>query len=140
MQPITDNTAARRVLRNYLVYAEGKLPDDTFTRLEALVDSPSGVDAVCKVAELLYARRDQLDEEGRTVVAQLAAFAATNFWHGMGEGNRGGLIAQAMMRDNGVKPASGTTQIKAADDPEPQAIYAAEPEAAAPPAASGTGA
>jgi len=100
MEPIADITAARRVMRQYLAHAEGKLPDDTFEQLETLSDSPSPVDQIVRTADLLYARRDELDDAGRTAGAQLASFAAVNAWHGMGgASNRGGLIAQALLRD-----------------------------------------
>lgn len=124
MQPIADITAARRAIRQYLAHAEGKLPDDTFEQFEKLADSPSPVDQIVRCADLLYARRDELDDEGRTVAAQLAAFAATNFWHAMGEGNRGGLIAQALMRD---VEAGEVTQDDADPAPNPASVRQPEP-------------
>lgn len=107
MDPIADIPGARRALRQYLVYADGKLPEATYTRFEELTDSPSPVDQIVRSTELLYAKREELDDEGRTLVAQLAGFAAVNAWHGMADGNRGGLIAQAMRRDMGVKREAG---------------------------------
>ena len=129
MDPIADIPGARRALRQYLVHADGKLPADTFAMLEDMVDSPSPVDAIVRSAELLYARRDQLDDEGRTLVGQLASFAAVNAWHGMGDANRGGLIAQAMRRDMGLKVEPGTPKPqKAADDPTPDALLEVKPD------------
>lgn len=129
MTPITDITGARRAIRGYLAYADGKLPADTFIRLEDLADSPSPVDQIARSAELLYARRDELDDEGRTLVGQLASFAATNGWHGMADGNRGGLIAQAMRRDMGLMVEPGQPKPQpAADDPKPAAEFVKEDE------------
>lgn len=133
MTPIVDITGARRAIRGYLAYADGKLPADTFTRLEDLADSPSPVDQIARSAELLYARRNELDDEGRTLVGQLASFAATNGWHGMADGNRGGLIAQAMRRDMGLKVEPGQPKPQpAADDPEPVAELVPPAETPAP--------
>jgi len=131
MDTIADIPGARRAIRNYLVHADGQLKPDTFERLEALVDSPSPVDVIVGSADLLYARRDELDDEGRTVVAQLASFAAANSWHGMGDGNRGGLIAQAMRRDMGQKAEPGQPAFQKADaDPAPVASYVRQEPAA----------
>ena len=78
---------------------------------------------------MLYARREELDDTGRAVVAQLASFAATNFWHGMGENNRGGLIAQAMNRDTGGKALPGQAKPqKAENDPKPEEGFVRPPE------------
>jgi hypothetical protein len=121
MEPIEDITGARKVIRRYLAHAEGKLPDDTFEQLEKLSDSPSPVDQIVRTVDLLYARRDELD--GRTAVAQLASFAATNYWHGMGASNRGGLIAQAMMRD----VDTGEAKVEDAD-PTPSASFIRRPD------------
>ena len=132
MTPIEDITAAKRALRRYATEAEGKLPADTFEQLEKLVDSPSPVDAIARTAELLYARRDELDDNGRTLVAQLASFAAVNAWHDMALNNRGGLIAQAMNRDMGGKAIPGQPKPqKADDDPAPAPELVRKPDAPA---------
>ena len=135
MDALADITAARRALRTYLAHADGTLPADTFNRLEELIDSPSPVDAIVRSAELLYARRDELDDEGRTIVGQLASFAAVNAWHGMADENRGGLIAQAMTRDLGIKVAAGQPKPQPAEDdpaPKPEFAKPVEADAAAP--------
>lgn len=132
METIADIPAARRALRVYLVHAEGQLSEDTFTRLEKLADSPSPVDQIARSAELLYARRAELNDAGRTVAAQLASFAAVNAWHGMADANRGGLIAQAMRRDLGIRREAGQPAYqKPDDDPEARPEYAPPVEAAA---------
>ena len=115
---IEDIVSARRSLRGYLAYADGKLPADTFEKLETLADSPSPVDQICRSAELLYARRDELDATGRDVAGELAAFAATNGWHGMADGNRGGLIYQALKdaTPGASDPAPATEFVKAAEN------------------------
>lgn len=124
---LADIQDARRSLRTYLEHAAEALPAGTFSKLEALADSPSTVDAITKTAELLYARRDQLDDEGRTIVGQLASFAATYGWHGMAVGNRGGMIRQAMCRDLGLDPEPGQAAFQAVeDDPVPNAQYVVE--------------
>jgi hypothetical protein len=99
MTPITDIADARRALRRFLPHGEEALSPALFEQLEELVDSPSPVDAIVRSAELLYARRAELDDEARDLVGRLAAFAGVNGWHGMATANRGGLILQAMERD-----------------------------------------
>ncbi len=127
MDDVSSITSANRALRRYLVHAEDALPSSTFARLEKLADSPSAVDAVAGTAELLYARRDQLDDEGRTIVAQLASFAAINGWYQLSIGNRGGLIRQAMLRDMGEEPGAGQPPFQPPeDDPAPLPIYVPE--------------
>lgn len=113
-----DITAARRAIRAYLRTADDHLAEDTLATFEDLADSPSPVDQIVRSADLLYARRDELNDEGRNLVGGLASFAATNFWHGMATDNRGGRIAQAMERDLGRKtpnPQDG--------DPQPAREY-----------------
>ena len=131
MLALADIASARKALRRYLVHAEDQLPDDTFARLEELNDSPSPVDTIVRSAELLYARRDQLDDEGFTITAQLASFAAANGWHGMATDNRGGLIAQAMRRELGEEPGAGQPPFQPPEeDPNPATEYVVEPPAA----------
>lgn len=123
MDALPDITSANRAIRRYLASADGKIPADTFAKVEALFDSPSPVDAICRSAELLYARRDEIDDDGKVLAGQLASFAATNGWHGMSEGNRGGLMMQAL----GRKAAKD-------GDPQPKAEFLRENEPVAPPA------
>lgn len=140
IEPIADIAGAKRALRIFLVHAEGKLDAELFDQVEALVDSPSPVDAICKTAELLYARRDDLElpiaDEARELVAALAAFAAENGWHGMAINNRGGLIAQAMKRELAIKiPAGQAKPQKPDEDPAPLDHYVVAPAEEAVPAA-----
>jgi len=81
--------------------AERKLSQDTFDRLENLADSPSPVDAMVRIAELLYARRNELDSEGRGFAYGLFTFATQMGFHGLRDDNRGMRIAQSMARDDG---------------------------------------
>lgn len=124
MPAYADITEARRAIRQYLAHADGKLDAATFARLEELTDSPSPVDQIVGACELLFARRDEIDAQGQELVEGLAAFSATNGWHGMATANRGGLIAQAMRRDRGAKVEPGIAKPqKAEDDPEALSQY-----------------
>jgi hypothetical protein len=99
-----------RAMRRYLVHAETqmgkksaerKLAQDTFDRLEQLADSPSPVDSMVNTAELLYARRNELDTEGRGLAYGLFSYAYQMGFHGLRDDNRGMRIAQSMARDDG---------------------------------------
>ncbi len=125
MTPFADIPEARRAMRRYLSVAEGVLPQPTFERLEDLADSPSPTEVIATSAELLYARRHQLDDAGRTITGQLAAFAAAWGLFGMATANRGGLIFQAMGRDL----AAGEVATDAVD-PAPAPQFVEQPEAA----------
>lgn len=119
-------------LQNFLMVKGAALPEFTRTKVIEAVGSASPVDRIVKAAEALYAAKAELDDEGKTICAQLAQFAAVNGWHGMAEENRGGRIAQAMQRDLGEKAPVG--KWPAADtDPDADAQFienAAEPETA----------
>lgn len=120
MTPIADIAGAKRALRIYLATSAAQLQADTLQRLEELADSPSPVDTIARSAELLYARADELDSDGRTLVAQLASFAALNGWHGMADGNRGGLIAQVMLGTIGdASPPAPQIEYQRSDAPAP---------------------
>lgn len=135
MEPIADVQQALRLLRRYLAHAEATMPEALFERLEGTVDSPSQVDAIVGTAELLYANHGDLDDEGRTITAQLASFSAVNMWHGLSIDNRGGKIAQAMAREMGAEVLPGQPAPQPAEeDPAPKDHLVIAPPSAPPPA------
>lgn len=118
-------------LQNFMMMKGGSLPAFTRDKLVAVVGSPSPVDRIVKAAEALYAVADVLDNEGRTVCAQLAQFAAINAWHGMQDDNRGGRIAQAMQREIGDACPFGEWPAKD-DDPAALTEFVDQPASVAP--------
>jgi hypothetical protein len=86
---------------------------------EALADAgskPSPVDRFVSCMETLYAARDDLNDAGKTIVAQLASFCAMHGWPG-GD-TRPNLIQQAMRRELGEKAPGAMKWPKRDDDPE----------------------
>lgn len=125
-------------LQTFIMAKGSTLPEFTRAKLIEAVCSPSPVDRIVKAAETLYAVKDQLDSDGRTICAQLAQFAAVNGWHGMDQENRGGRIAQAMQRELGEKAPVGKWPT-ADTDPAPASEFVepapeGEPLIAEPPA------
>lgn len=93
----------------------------------------SPVDKIVRSTEALYACADKLDNNGLTLVAQLASFATTYQWHSLGRTARGLGVMLAMRRRLG-----DTTVTQTADqDPAPDPSFAPKPAASVePPAAS----
>lgn len=104
-----------KALLVYLIAKGSGLPDFAQENLAVAASAPSPVDRIVKSAEALYAIRDDLDADGQTVCAQLASFAAQNGWHGLEQDNRGGKMAQAMLRDMGEKAPVGKWPAKDKD-------------------------
>lgn len=113
-------------LQNYLIAHGTNLPEFTRDKVVEAVGSPSPVDRIVKVAEALYAAQGQLNAAGLTICAQLAQFAAINAWHGMSIENRGGRMAQAMLRELGEAAPAGTDWPLAENDPTPLPEYVEE--------------
>ncbi len=84
----------------YFVYKGATIP--VFQR-EKIVDlmnpGVSPVDYIVKASEVLYGIREQLDDEGNEIAAQLANLAYLNGWHDMNI--RGPEIVKAIKRNLG---------------------------------------
>jgi hypothetical protein len=129
MDPFAKPADAREAISKFLIYNGTALGPDLLAKVLTESSKPSVVDAVVGVTELLYANRATMNEDGRSLVGCLAAFAAQNGWHGMGgDENRGGLIAQAMKRDNGESRPGGGRWASAESDPAPLRRYLDIPE------------
>lgn len=122
--------ALGKASQNFIMLHGASLPEAVRDQVIAALGASSPVDRIVKTAEALYAARDDLNDEGKTLVAQLVSFAAMQGWHGLSVDNRGGRIVQAMRRDLGEK-APGSTKWPAADtDPDPAPEFAKKEEAA----------
>lgn len=98
------------------------LADDLRDKVREIASAPSPVDSCVSMAELLYARRDDLPDAGRELGAALASFCAQNGWHGMLADNRGQQMMAVMLDAAGALPPG-----LAVPDvlPEPRGEYAA---------------
>jgi hypothetical protein len=87
------------------------------------------------IVDLLYARRDEVPDEGKVLVAQLSSFLAA--WGMFGKGGTdhlGQKISWAMQRDLGMDPPQGYTFQPPEEDPAPLPQYAVQPPPPSPPA------
>ena len=134
MQTFDTITAARDALFGYRYTGMVGLPADVIEQVGKLCASPSPVDQIVRTGELLYARKVDLNDAGRSLAGGLIAFATVNAWHGLLEGDRGNGMVQALRRDLNETPPSGHSWPLAANDPAPLTEFVAAPTPApAPP-------
>lgn len=124
MQFFGDISEARLAIAAYLVDHASALDAELRDKVQDLAASASPVDQIANLAELLYARGDEVGLTGRQLAGGLAAFAGDNGWHELRDG-RGRNIALAIMRDTGEEAPLGVTYPSPGDDPSPAARYLA---------------
>ena len=124
MIALQDVTAARAALTGLAATeAFAELSLDLRAALLAAASEVSAVDAVCKSAELIYARRAEAGVLLLGLGAGLAAFAAMNGWHGLAIEGRGAGMMSALRRDAGEPHPTLGTWPDPSDDPAPLAEY-----------------
>jgi hypothetical protein len=136
MDLITDVPALRAAGLAFAVQYGSNLPASAQTALVAAGSAVSPVDAACNTAELLYASLGAITDAptkaaAQTLCAQCALMGATNGWQQLGVNGRGSGIYQAMCRELGLSPPTGTTWPTSSADPAPSTVYTA-PSMAAP--------
>lgn len=109
--------------QTFMMTHGASLPEELRNTLLEAISAPSPVDRIVKTGEALYAARDTLNDDGKTLCAQLISFASLQGWHGLGDDNRGGRIVAAIRRDLGEKAPSGKWPV-AETDPEPDSRFA----------------
>lgn len=114
--------------QNFMMLHGAALPDAVRSRAVAAISSPSPVDRIVKLGEVLYAARAEINAEGQALAAQLIGFAASQGWHGLSVEGRGVGIVQALQRDLGEKPPAGVKFPEPAADPAPLPEFAPAPE------------
>lgn len=122
---------AARAIQDFLYDRDAAIPDELRTKLRNLVGpTTSPVDAVVQGAELIYARKADLDPDLLCLGAGLALIAQQYNFHSLAENDRGSKMALAMMRDGNIEQPTGMTYPDVENDPEPKPEFSAEtPEA-----------
>lgn len=113
-QPLRSPVDLMRALN---AYAYGAAPAELAERLQTMI----GVDAdkISTGREILYAHRDLLDEQGLTVLGQLAEYAVYSTWVGDNADGRCEKIVAGVKRDLGDK----SVKAKPENDPAPRVQY-----------------
>lgn len=117
MRTFTSISEAACSIQEFLYDRAESLPADIRDRLKELTrPTSSPVDAVVKGAEMLYARKDEIDKDAKELGAALALMAEQYNFHGLAEDQRGSRIAGAFMREAKTKlPGSLKHQDKEKD-------------------------
>ena len=117
--------AGVEALQEFLYDREEALPDDVRVELRRLSGpTTSPVDAVVKAAELIYARRADLQPKALALGAALAVLAESYNFHGLATDNRGTRMALSLMRDADVTKPVLIEYPDVTEDPDPIEGYA----------------
>lgn len=109
---------------DYLMDREATTPDDVRAKLRDLSrPGASPVTTSVEVAELIYARRDDLPPQLLTLGAAITDMLGNYDFHGMRSTGRGAGISRALRRIDGV---SAPIAAAPTADPEAKAEYAAD--------------
>lgn len=124
MQTFDTIADARNAIMDFRADHGNELPEDLRQEFRTLSASPSPVDQIVKIGELLYARRADCCPEASALAASLVAFATVNGWHGLSEDGRGENMVQALRRDMNQKPIPGFKWPDPENDPAPLEQFA----------------
>lgn len=103
----------------------GAVPEDTRAQFKEFIGpGQSPVQVAAGIAELVYARRDDLPPEILEIGAQLALLCQVHNLFGLGVDNRGAMIAGTIRSMNAVATEAPPAVIV---PPEPLPVYVAEP-------------
>jgi hypothetical protein len=118
---------AQAAIQDFLLDRPAETPDDVRDMLKEFVrPGYNPVEASLNMAELIYARRDELPVELLAIGADIAAMVASFGFNGMGGPNgRGAAIAYTIRQMPGVVAAPEATY----DPPEPKAEFMPVPVA-----------
>lgn len=113
---------AQKLLQSFVMQSAAALPEATRDHLISATTESSPVVRLVNAAEALYAARSDLEKEGRDTAAAIAAFVASQGFHGMEE--RGLQISAALQREGGYKAPAGSEWPDRSEDPEPLPRFA----------------
>lgn len=116
--------ALGKAAQTFIMVQGATLSEAVRDQVIAALGAPSPVDRIVKTGEALYAAKSDLDESGKTLVAQLISFATMNGWHGLAVDNRGGRIVMAIRRELGEDAPSGASWPDPESDPDPLPEFA----------------
>jgi hypothetical protein len=122
-------TDARNAIMDFRANHGAELPDDMVEEFRNLSASPSPVDQVVKLGEMLYARREDCCPEASELAAALTSYATVNGWHGLAEDGRGEKMVQAIRRDLKQEPPLDYKWPDVESDPPPLERFVKLPEA-----------
>ena len=120
----------QREITNYLIGNARDLPETVLSRLVEAQAQMSPVPICVHTLEILYAARDDLDDDGRRLVVKLAGFIGASGFHSdvyATADARGRGIQLAMMRELGEPAPVGVEYPEAEADPEPAERFVGEP-------------
>lgn len=117
MQTFEDIGTARNAIMDFRADHTADLPEDLRPTFRDLSASPSPVDQIVRIGELIYARRADMPNEAKELAVGLIAFASTNAWYGLLDDNRGGRIVGALRRGLGHAPLPGMSWPEEDTDP-----------------------
>ena len=92
MQTFDSIADARNAIMDYRADHGSELKDYLTKRFRELSASPSPVDQIVGLAEMIWANREDMPKSSYELGAGLVAFATVNAWHGLQENNRGDAI------------------------------------------------
>jgi hypothetical protein len=116
LDPITTHPDAGAAIMGFVAGHAADLPEFTRAKILEAAGAPSPVDRYVRVTEALFAAKDQVGVEGRSLAVRLARFTAAECFH---DPARSTAIAASILRTAGVKAPEGVTWPAKEEDPEP---------------------
>lgn len=107
MQSFNSVSEALFALRSAAFNPPKAMPPEVAEKLAQVASEVSPVTAIVEAAELLFARRDELEPELLHLAAGLASFATEHGWHGLASDERGTGLVRALRRGAGEEAPSG---------------------------------
>lgn len=120
----------QREITNYLIGNARDLPETVLNRLVEAQAQMSPVPIYTQTLEILYAARDEIDDDGKRLVVKLTGFVRANGFHSdiyATADARGRGIQLAMMRELGEQAPAGVEYPEAEADPAPLERFVGEP-------------
>lgn len=120
LDPITNHPAAGAAIMAFVADHAADLPEFARGKILEAAASPSPVDRYVRVIEALYAAKDEVGVDGRSLAVRLARFTAAEGFH---DPARSRAIAASILRTAKVAPPEGTSWPAKEEDPEPRAEF-----------------
>lgn len=107
-------TAAKTGIMEFMISHSTSIPSYMTPKFFELMNSPSAVDEIVGVGELIWANRAKLTEPAWELGAGLIGFATfPNAWHGLAQDGRGDAIVANFRKDLGeIKQAPAAPEAR----------------------------